>query len=592
MELPARIGKYELEEFLGGGMSHVYRARDTVIGRTVAVKILTEAGCQDAEAKARFLAEARMAGNISHDNIISIYDFGEDDKHHPFMVMEFLRGEDLRHAIKGGRTGDLRNKLRLALQVARALEYIHSQKIVHRDIKPENVHVTASGLVKLMDFGIAKTEGLAMTRAGYVLGTPYYMAPEQVTGQNITEQVDVYAFGVMLFELMTGAKPISGDTVERIFYSILNEPLNLDPLYQAGAPKALCDLVAQCTAKNPTDRPQGFGPVCAELEQLIATTRAETEPTVAVSSRPQVATTANSAPAAVRAPQPPPTAAPSATAQAPVEQPATPKDRPAWIIPAAIAAVLAIAAVIYFVTRPSPAATAVAPPAASAPVAESLPNTHATSAGDMVLVPAGDFEFGEKKAKVPLPAFYIDKTEVSNAAYAEFCNATGNPLPDGFPKDRPNYPVVNVTVLDAHAFANWAGKRLPTAKEWEKAARGDDGRAFPWGNTREAARANLDSKETEPVESHPEGASPYGALNMVGNVWEYVEQLSSPSAQAIEHFRILLNPAPQANEPWYQIRGESFSEGLANGALWDSTTVPARWKSPNLGFRCAKDTHQ
>ena len=100
MELPARIGKYELEEFLGGGMSHVYRARDTVIGRTVAVKILTEAGCEDAEAKARFLAEARMAGNISHENILSIYDFGEDEQHRPFMVMEFLRGEDLRHAIQ------------------------------------------------------------------------------------------------------------------------------------------------------------------------------------------------------------------------------------------------------------------------------------------------------------------------------------------------------------------------------------------------------------------------------------------------------------------------------------------------------------
>src|SRR5579859_198017 len=93
MQLPANIGKYELEEFLGGGMSHVYRARDTVIGRTVAVKILTEAGCQDAEAKARFLAEARMAGNISHDNVLSIYDFGEDEQQHPFMVMEFLRGE-------------------------------------------------------------------------------------------------------------------------------------------------------------------------------------------------------------------------------------------------------------------------------------------------------------------------------------------------------------------------------------------------------------------------------------------------------------------------------------------------------------------
>src|ERR1041384_6861642 len=254
MQLPARIGKYELEEFLGGGMSHVYRARDTVIGRTVAVKVLTDAGCQDPEVKARFLAEARMAGNLSHDNILSIYDYGADENNRPFMVMEFLRGEDLRHAIKNNHTGDLKNKLRIAVQVARALEYIHSQKIVHRDIKPENAHINTAGVVKLMDFGIAKTEGLAMTRAGYVLGTPYYMAPEQVTGQGITEQVDVYAFGILLFELLTGVKPISGETVERIFYSILNEPLRLEPLESAGVPQSVCDLVAKCTQKNPAQR--------------------------------------------------------------------------------------------------------------------------------------------------------------------------------------------------------------------------------------------------------------------------------------------------------------------------------------------------
>ena len=138
-------------------MSEVYRARDTVIGRTVAVKILTEEGSADADAKARFLQEARLAGNIDHDNVISIYDFGEDDRHRPYMVMEFLRGVDLRHAIKEGRLGDLQTKLRIALQVARALGYIHSLDIVHRDIKPENIHLTTSGVVKLMDFGIAKT---------------------------------------------------------------------------------------------------------------------------------------------------------------------------------------------------------------------------------------------------------------------------------------------------------------------------------------------------------------------------------------------------------------------------------------------------
>src|SRR5215469_12216202 len=126
-----RIGKYELEEYLGGGMSEVYRARDTLIGRTVAVKILTEKSRADGDVKARFLAEARTAGSISHENILGIYDFGEDDEQRPFMVMEYLRGEDLRSAMKNGRTGDLRNKLRIALEIASALAYIHAQNIVH-----------------------------------------------------------------------------------------------------------------------------------------------------------------------------------------------------------------------------------------------------------------------------------------------------------------------------------------------------------------------------------------------------------------------------------------------------------------------------
>jgi formylglycine-generating enzyme required for sulfatase activity len=565
MELPSRVGKYELEEFLGGGMSHVYRARDTVIGRAVAVKILTEAGCQDVEAKARFLAEARMAGNIAHDNIISIYDFGEDEKQRPFMVMEFLKGEDLSHAIKGNRTGDLASRLKISLQIARALEYIHSQKIVHRDIKPENVHITAAGTVKLMDFGIAKTEGLNMTRAGYVLGTPYYMAPEQVTGQNITNQVDVYAFGILLFELLTGLKPISGDTVERIFYSILNEPLNLDPLRQMGASPAVCDLVARCTAKSPADRPQGFTPVCAELERIMS---------------------AEAAVAPVPAPAP---AKPPAPQQAPVTTEAA-TGKP-WLIPAIIAAVLLLAGGAYFATRSKPAGDGAAKSADSTAAKAALAPTVSTSTGDMILIPAGDFEYGEKKVSVSLPAFYIDKTEVTNAAFKQFCDATGRPLPKDFAADKPDYPVVNVNILDAHQFATWAGKRLPTGKEWEKAARGTDGRAFPWGNDKDSFKANIGTKKVEPVTTHADGASPYGVLQMVGNVWEFTDQLMQPSQQSIETFRTLVKPSPQANEPWYQMRGESFLEPLANNVIWDFGIVPARYANPNIGFRCAKDTH-
>jgi serine/threonine-protein kinase len=268
MDLPARIGKYELQEFLGGGMSHVYKAQDTVLGRTVAVKILTESGCADPETKARFLQEARMAGNFSHDNIINVFDFGEEQGR-PYIIMEFLRGETLKDAIKGSRTGDLHKKLDIALQLARALEYIHSKKIVHRDIKPDNVHIDTSGRVKLMDFGIAKSQNVALTRIGFTLGTPYYMAPEQVLGQQVTAQVDVYAWGIMMFEMLTGMKPISGESIDKVFQQVLNEPVDMEPLRARGVPEPLIDLIRRCTSKNAMDRPAGFAVICGELEAML-----------------------------------------------------------------------------------------------------------------------------------------------------------------------------------------------------------------------------------------------------------------------------------------------------------------------------------
>ena len=521
-------------------MSHVYRARDTVIGRTVALKILTEQGCDDNEVKERFLAEARMAGNISHDNVLSIYDFGEDEQHHPFMVMEFLKGEDLRHAIKGGRTGGLRDKLKIAVQIARALAYIHTQKIIHRDIKPENVNVSPTGVVKLMDFGIAKTEGLQMTRAGYVLGTPYYMAPEQVTGANVTEQVDVYAFGVLLFELMTGAKPISGETVERIFYSILNEPLNLEPMVQAGAPQSVCDIVARCTLKSPAERPQGFDSVITDMERILAELDAPTQYFKAPDQEAVI-----------------------------VEQPA---GQPAWLIPVVALVVVVLAAGLYFVMKP-----------------KKLAETIAAKSGEMVLVPAGPFKFGEKKEDFTLPAFYIDKTEVTNRAYEEFRKGTGYALPADFPADKPNYPVVNVTIDDAKAFAKWAGERLPTAREWEKAARGTDGRLFPWGDQPDPSKASLGPNGTlKRAADFAHSAGPYKTVQMVGNVWELLDERTTPSDRAIARFASM-QPPPTMNDAWYQARGASFLEPIQNVSIFDWTPVPELWKNADIGFRCVKD---
>jgi serine/threonine-protein kinase len=266
---PTKIGKYELEQFLGGSVAHVYRARDCVLGRTVALKWLTEQGAADEETRARFFQEARIASQIHHENIIRVYDFGEDQGR-PFIVMEFLEGETLRDAIRNGRLGDFQSRIELSLEIARVLTHIHARKIIHRDLKPENLHIDREGKLRLFDFGSAKLEGVNLTRSGFTVGTPCYMAPEQVLAKPLTPQADVYAFGIVLFELFTGAKPMTGGPVEKIFDQILHQPLNLKPLEAAGVPSAVRDLIARCTAKDPAQRPRSFDLVCEELERLTA----------------------------------------------------------------------------------------------------------------------------------------------------------------------------------------------------------------------------------------------------------------------------------------------------------------------------------
>lgn len=269
MELPATIGKYELLEFLGGGMSHVYRARDTVIDRAVVVKILTDNSCQDAEAKARFLQEAKLAGSFQHENIVSVFDYGEYDGK-PYIVMEYLKGEDLREAIRGSRLGGMNDRLRIALHIADALDYVHGRAIVHRDIKPENIHIDPHGRVKLMDFGIAKTADLSLTRTGMAMGTPYYMSPEQISGSETSHLVDIYAYGLLLYELLTGVRGVRGETMEQVFFQILNQTVDVAAMENAGVPPAVRDLVMRCTAKKAEERPQTFRAISEELRGILA----------------------------------------------------------------------------------------------------------------------------------------------------------------------------------------------------------------------------------------------------------------------------------------------------------------------------------
>ncbi len=566
MDLPATFGKYRLEKFLGGGMSHVYSAVDTVLQRPVAVKILTEEGCRDQDAKRRFLQEARMCSSIAHDNIIRLHDYGEQDGK-PYIVMELLTGEDLRTAIEKNHISTLPSKLRVALQVTRALGHIHALNIVHRDIKPENLHIDHAGRVRLMDFGIAKAENMSLTRTGFAVGTPYYMAPEQLMAKPITHAVDIYAFGIVLYELLTGAKPLNGESVESLFYLILQQPLNLEPLQKAGLPAPLIELVARCANKKPEDRPASFDAIGAEIEDLL-------EKTDSTYLRP----TTGGVNIAHLPPLPP--AAPPA--------PPTPGNRRnLWLALGGVAAAI-VAAVIFWPSGKTPQ-----PPRKTDetnPPAAILEPTIRNEFGAMMLVPAGAYKWGQNGETRELPAFYIDKTEVSVGQwnrYAQEMNRAGRP------QVADNLPVTDVTFDDATGYCGWAGKRLPSGEEWEKAARGTDGRKYPWGAAEEPSRANVGGASLQPVESFLDGASPYGALNLAGNAWEWVRQEGAPSQGLRDLVAKQMREAKfaplTAEDVWFVVRGGGFDFKKLDGATaWETLPMPGRYKGPAIGFRCAR----
>jgi serine/threonine-protein kinase len=254
-----------------------------------------------------------------------------------------------------------------------------------------------------------------------------------------------------------------------------------------------------------------------------------------------------------------------------------------------LAVIVLLGGGLYYALRPAP--NALETPQKTVDAAP--PPTLNTPTGEMVLVPEGPFLYGEKVESATLPAFYIDKTEVTNRSYSLFCKEKSYPLPPDFDASKPEYPVVNVSFKDAVLYAQWAQKRLPKPAEWEKAARGIDGRLYPWGNQADASLSNIGTDEVRPVSAMPQDKSPFGALQMAGNVVELVDQIATPSERARDTFRTLLQPPPAADESWYTIRGQSFVKGppLDKGVLYDYTTVPARWKNANIGFRCVKDAH-
>jgi serine/threonine-protein kinase len=267
---PVQLGRYQLLGELGqGAMGVVYRAHDPVLDRVVAIKTINLTLPKDelAEYEARFYQEARAAGGLNHPNIVTIYDIGKSDRV-AYMAMEFLEGEELRATLASGQPLPLVQALDVIMQVAEGLAYAHERHIVHRDIKPANIMIVRDGLVKITDFGIARmrtTEVKTMT--GMILGSPKYMAPEQVAGRRADHRCDLFSLGVVLYETLTGEAPFQGDNIHGIMYQILNSMPPPPSVRNTELPHIIDLVVAKALARNVEERYQSAKELIEDLRE-------------------------------------------------------------------------------------------------------------------------------------------------------------------------------------------------------------------------------------------------------------------------------------------------------------------------------------
>jgi len=308
-----QIGRYRLIREIARSNDIVYEAVDPVMGRRVAIKELylpPNLGAQQRKERVdRFYREARAAGTLTHPNIVTIYEVGEWNGRH-FIAMEYLEGISLRERLNQGPL-PIAEALRIAIAIGEALDYAHRHRVIHRDVKPDNVHLLPDGRVKLTDFGIARiTFEPTLTVDGQIFGTPSYMSPEQVTGKSIDARSDLFSLGVMIYEMVTGRKPFTGESVITITYNILNADLPPHP----AIPFALEQLLRRAMAKHPNQRFATAREMVRAMERLRAQLRGR-EPAVAAPLAPPVV--------------PPPVAVSPAPAAPPVAPVAAPAPAPA-----------------------------------------------------------------------------------------------------------------------------------------------------------------------------------------------------------------------------------------------------------------------
>ena len=570
--------KYEVLEWIGGGgMAEVFLAKHRAHGGLVAVKVLADSLSNEPRIVARFREEARTAATLQgHPNIVAIIDIGEGSGLH-YLIMPYVDGEDLSRYIE--QHGQLSNAetVYLARQIAEALVWAADRHVVHRDLKPSNVRLDSSGRLMVLDFGISKATDIptGLTTRGETLGTPYYMSPEQIKGETCDARSDLYSFGVMLFEMLAGRKPFVGDNlriielghleklppalstivpdVDPVLEQLVNRLLEKEKDRRPGSPREVVDTLRSLglgqapRAIESREKPVSDAPLPPEPRPLLRQMEREATPR-------------------------PPTPPPPRTAM------------PGWLLPS-LGGLIVLAGIGYWVStrkpEPKPEPDKIVVPETVYPATLSEKN------GPLFLVGAGKFVFGDDSAESPnprremeLPAYYVEATEVSNEQYGRFAQATARVPPKGDPR----MPVVDVTLDDAKAYCAWAGRRVPTEPEWEKAARGPDGRVYPWGNDPMKSPGQL-----VPVDDLPERQSPYRALNMAGNVAEWTVSPFPVTEREIDDMT-KLKGGPPVSRDWANIKGGSFMQKDERFfRLYLRRGWPINQASPLLGIRCVKD---
>lgn len=620
-------------------MATIYKAHDpSKNGRLVAIKVMATGLTQQPEYVARFRQEMELITRLEGPSIVPVYDYGEDHGR-LYIVMRYLPDGSLKDRLNAGpllpeEVSGYLNDLALALDA------VHQKKVIHRDIKPANI-LLHNSVAHLSDFGIAKLVDETVTETN--IGTYPYMAPEQWQNKPITAQTDIYQLGIMLFELLTGKRPFisENNTLEAYLNLHLHTPIPDLHIIHPGLPPALSKVLQKAAAKEPSARYQTVGELAAAFAAALAQPPAATRRNLVAGAAsfiliialaavwwqwplgqdgqtsPTPISTTDGAPAIVQEQNPEPTTA--------VPPTTTPTTGATATVPTTAALAATASATATQQPTATPTATAIPSPTVDLRTPPASPSagsiwTRPKDGMSMVYVPGGRASLGSTEAEIDdalvmcetargiggcdraqfavegppqaiyLDPFWLDQTEISSSQYAQCVNAGSCRPPQGSgqgvaPADPSyaSYSVTYVTWTDARDYCVWAGGELPTAAQWEYAARGSDRRIFPWGNRFVAENANFCDVDCQygwreagyddghaalaPVDSYPNGASWVGALQMAGNVWEWTDSAGSSDSVA-------------------QLRGGSWSANhwLLRAAAQDE--APRSTANANIGFRC------